>query len=65
MNVFRYHDIACNHESVPLTHRLKLTLEDSARRHVVQQRLPAITTEGEKVKTSALPVTDKPLRHDK
>jgi hypothetical protein len=65
MNVFRHHDIACNHKSVPLTHRLKLTLEDAARRIVIQQRLPAITTEGEKVKTSALQVTDKPFRHDK
>jgi hypothetical protein len=65
MNVLRHHDIASNHESVPLTHRLKLTLEDTARRIVIQQRPPAITTEGEKVKTSALLVTDKPFRHDK
>ena len=60
---------ASEHSQQPQIHtadaRLKLTLEDAARRSVIQQRLPAITTEGEKVKTSALLVTDKPLRHDR
>jgi hypothetical protein len=42
----------------PTTHRLQLTLEDGVRSLPRQQRLPAITTEGEKMKAAALLVTN-------
>jgi hypothetical protein len=65
MNVLRHQNITSNHKAISLTHHLKFTLEDSVRRSVAQQRLPAITTEGEKVKDSAVLITNKSIRHDK
>ena len=65
MNVFRHHNITGNHKTISHAHGFKLTLEDTVRLRCTQQRLPAITTEGKKVKTSALLITDKPLRHDR
>jgi hypothetical protein len=64
MNMLGHQDIAPNDKAIPLTHRLKFTLEDTVRTRIAQQRLPSITTEGKKVKDSALLVADKPLRHD-
>ena len=55
--------IACNHESIPSAHRLKLTLENLVSRIPRQQRHPSIATEGEKVEYAAFLVANKPLRH--
>ena len=63
MNVLRHQNISSNHEAVPHTQGLKLTLEDGVRRLRAQQRLTTITTERDKVKTAALLVTDE-LRHN-
>ena len=61
--MFRHQHKARYHKAVPRTHDLKLTLEDAIGLRRVQQRLAPITTEGHKVKTAALLVTDE-LRHD-
>jgi hypothetical protein len=63
MNVLRHQNISGHDKTVPRTHRLELSLEDSVGSLPRQQRLPAITTEGQEMKTAALLVTDK-LCHD-
>ena len=63
VNVLRHQDIPGHHEAIPSAHCLKFTFEDAVGSLTRQQRQPAITTEGQKVKTSALLVAHK-LRHN-
>jgi hypothetical protein len=62
--MFRHQNISRNYEAVFLPDYLKLTLEDGVGSVPRQQRLPAITTEGQEVKTAALLVTNEALGHD-
>jgi hypothetical protein len=64
MNVFGHHNISGNHKAVPQTHSLKPPLENAVGSLPRQQCLPTITTEGQKVRTAALLVTNKPICHD-
>jgi hypothetical protein len=63
MHMLRHQDVARDYETEAKARPLKLAFEGSVGNRIVQQRLPAITTEREKVKTPALLVTDKPCRH--
>ena len=63
VNVLRHQNIPGHHEAIPSAHCFKFMFEDAVGSLTRQQRQPAITTEGQKVKTSALLVTDK-FRHD-
>jgi hypothetical protein len=63
MNVFRHHHIAADDKVVSVPHDFQGTLKQAARRRRAKIWEPTITTEGEEVKTSALLITDKSLRH--
>jgi hypothetical protein len=62
MHVLRHKNIPSRHEAIPYTHGL--TLEDAIGSLPRQQRLPAITTEGQKVKTAAPLITNNVLCRD-
>jgi hypothetical protein len=64
VNVFRHQDVTGDHKAVSHSHCLKLLLEDAVGHRVVQQRLSAVTTEGEKVEAAGLLVTNQLLWYD-
>lgn len=59
MDVLRHQNIPGHYKAIPHTYRLKFSLEDAVSSLPRQQRLPVITTEGRKIKTTALLVTNK------
>jgi hypothetical protein len=60
----RHKHITGNHKAISKTHRFKHIFKYAVHCCGVQKRLPAITTEGEKVKTSAFLVADQSVGHD-
>jgi hypothetical protein len=64
MNVLRHQDITGNHEDLAQTHRFKLSCEDSIGSLPRPQCLSSITAEGQKMKTTALPITNQTPRPD-
>jgi hypothetical protein len=63
MDVLRHDNIAANNKAVPDSHHFQGTLKQAARRRRAEIRKTAITTEGQKMKTTALLKTDKPFRY--
>ncbi len=62
--MLRHQNVARNDKAKAKARCLKLALESAVGRGVVQERLPTITTESEKVTAAGLLVSDEPGGHD-
>jgi len=63
MNVLRHQNIAGDDQAVAKTHSLQHTFEDAVGLWTFKERLPAVTTEGKKMKTAAMLITVEASGH--